>query len=199
VEALERFAQALDLPPVCLVTHDWGGLIGLRWACDNRGRVRALVLSDTGFFSDGKWHGMADTLRAPGEGERLMESWTPELLGQGLGAMSRGIGADSVTEYSKLLADPIRRAGALELYRSGDFEKLEPYAGCLAALDVPALCLWGENDSFAPIAGAYRFAKEIEDCEVVAVPDTGHFVYEDDPEACAAAVTRFLGRLAATA
>ena len=65
VEAIERFADELDLPPVILVVHDWGGLIGLRWACDHPDRVKALVISSSGFFSDGKWHGMAEGLRTP--------------------------------------------------------------------------------------------------------------------------------------
>ena len=59
--------------------------------------------------------------------------------------------------------------GILEMYRSGDFSKLEPYRGKLAALDVPFLALWGEDDPFAPVAGAYRFQKEIPGAEVVAV------------------------------
>ena len=40
--------------PVALVVHDWGGFIGLAWACDHPERVSALVISNTGFFSDGK-------------------------------------------------------------------------------------------------------------------------------------------------
>ncbi|MDX6512084.1 MAG: hypothetical protein QOE36_1588, partial [Gaiellaceae bacterium] len=35
VEALERFRSELGLDDVVLVTHDWGVMIGLRWACDN--------------------------------------------------------------------------------------------------------------------------------------------------------------------
>src|SRR5688500_13768001 len=34
VEALERFRAEQGLGKVALVGHDWGGLIGLRWACD---------------------------------------------------------------------------------------------------------------------------------------------------------------------
>ena len=54
VEAVERFHTGLGLGPVALVVHDWGGLIGLRWACDHPEAVRALAISSTGFFSDGK-------------------------------------------------------------------------------------------------------------------------------------------------
>ena len=35
VEAIERFRRALGLERVTLGLHDWGGLIGLRWAFDH--------------------------------------------------------------------------------------------------------------------------------------------------------------------
>src|SRR5687767_8118156 len=67
VEAVERFRADAGLQePLVLVVHDWGGLIGLRWACDHPEAVRALVISDTGFFSDGKWHDLAAAMRTPG-------------------------------------------------------------------------------------------------------------------------------------
>ena len=74
VEALEAFRADLGLEHVALVVHDWGGLIGLRWACDHPGAVRALVIIDTGFFADGKWHGLAQAMRDGGD--RASSSWT---------------------------------------------------------------------------------------------------------------------------
>ena len=54
------------------------------------------------------------------------------------------------------------------MYRSGDFEKLEPYEGKLAGLGVPTKLIWGEEDEFAPVAGAHRLAGEIPGAELVA-------------------------------
>ena len=64
--------RELELGPVALVTHDWGVLIGLRWACDHPGAVSALVISDGGFFADRRWHDLANVMRTPGEGEKLI-------------------------------------------------------------------------------------------------------------------------------
>ena len=36
-ERLEEFREQLEIDTCVLVVHDWGGLIGLRWACDNPG------------------------------------------------------------------------------------------------------------------------------------------------------------------
>ena len=93
------------------------------------------------------------------------------------------------------LADDTRRMGQLELYRSGDFSKLEQYEGRLGALGVPTLVLWGENDTFAPVAGAERFRDEIPGSELVVVEGAGHFVMDDEPERCAGAIAAFLSRL----
>jgi haloalkane dehalogenase len=196
VEAVEQLREALGLERVVLVVHDWGGLIGLRWACDHPDAVRALVISSTGFFPDGRWHGLAEAMRTPGQGEELVDAMTRESLGGLLGSVSTGISPDAVDEYFKAFADEPRRRGQLELYRSGDFAKLEAYEGRLAAIDVPALLLWGEDDPFAPVAGAHRLHEELPDSDIEVVHGAGHFVYEDAPAHCADAVLRLLDRVA---
>ena len=192
-DAVERFRSELGLERVALLVHDWGGLIGLRWACEHPETVEALVLSNTGFFADGKWHGMARALRTPGEGEQLVAGMNREGFAQMLGAVSPGIDATVAAEYWKTFETEEGQRGILELYRSGDFAKLEAYDGQLAALRVPTLILWGENDVFAPVAGAYRFKRELPNAKVVLLKDAGHFVYADEPQRCAAEIAEFLG------
>jgi haloalkane dehalogenase len=196
VESIERFRTELGLERLLLVVHDWGGLIGLRWACDHPDAVEALVICSTGFFSDGKWHGLAEGMRTPGTGEELLDNMTREGFGQVLKQSSPGLDDEAVDEYWKAFGDEDRRRGQLELYRSGDFHKLEPYEGRLAELGVPALILWGETDAFAPVAGAHRFQKELPDSELV-VLDAGHFVFDEAPEESTQAVLEFAERLAA--
>lgn len=194
VEALEEFRVGRGLDRVALVGHDWGTLIGLWWACEHPEAVWALVMSSGGFFPDGKWNGMAQALRTPGQGEEFVDGLTLE----GLTAMMGGLGvsADAAREYFKAFADADRRRGLLEMYRSGDFAKLERFDGALAAMDVPTLALWGEDDPFAPVAGAHRFQREIPHAELVVLPGTGHFVVAEDPAGYAAALTDFLRRAA---
>jgi len=194
VEALERFRAQQELDTVALVVHDWGGLIGLRWACDHPGAVWSLVISDTGFFADGKWRGPGEVLRTEGQGEQFVDGLDRDGFAGLLGSVSAGIGPDAVDEYFKAFADEPRRRGQLELYRSGDFEKLAPYQGRLAELGVPTLMLWGEDDFAAPVAGARRFEREIPGSEVVVLEGTGHFVVADAPDRYAEELVRFLRR-----
>jgi len=150
------------------------------------------VISSTGFFADGKWHGMAQALRTEGQGEELVENMTREALGTVLSQASPGIDEAAVAEYWKCFAEPDRRQGQLELYRSGDFHKLRAYEGRLAELGVPAKIIWGEDDPFAPVAGAHRLQDEIPGSELVVIEGAGHFVVEDAPERYGAELSAFL-------
>jgi haloalkane dehalogenase len=185
----------MGLGPVALVTHDWGGLIALRWACEHPELVRALVISSSGFFSDGKWHGLAQTLRTEGAGEDVMSNMTRETFGAFLRQASPNLDTAATDEYWKAFGDEERVRGQLELYRSGDFEKLRPYEGCLAEIGAPTLLLWGEEDAFSPVAGGHRFEREIPGSELVVVPGAGHFVWEDAPKPTTERLVAFLEAL----
>ncbi|HSD79619.1 MAG TPA: alpha/beta fold hydrolase [Solirubrobacteraceae bacterium] len=198
VAAVQRLHAALELGPVVLAVHDWGGLIGLRWACDHPTAVTGLVVSDTGFFADGRWHGLARALRAPGEGEALVDGLDGPAFAGLLRAAAPRMDDAAIAQYARGFADEQRRRSHLDLYRSGDFAKLAPYEGRLAALGVPALLLWGDDDPFAPLAGAHRLAAQIAGAELVVVPGTGHFVYDDAPVTCAAEIVDWLTRAAPT-
>jgi haloalkane dehalogenase len=194
MDNVERFRAAISAGRVALGVHDWGGLIGLRWACEHPDAIEALIITDTGFFSDGRWHGMAKSLRTEGEGEQLMDNLNRDLLAAAMGQISPRMPADAVTEYWKALDDPERRAAHLELYRSGDFAKIAPYEGRLDALGVPTLIVWGAKDEFAPVGGAHRFHKRIPGSRLVILEDAGHYVMEDDPARVASEIGEFLSR-----
>ena len=105
---------------------------------------------------------------------------------------SPAIEDEAIDEYAKCLADETRRRGLLELYRSGNFEELEAYEGCLGKMDVPSLLLWGADDPFAPLAGAKRFQNELADSRLVVMDGTGHFVWDDAGEKAAQELAEWL-------
>jgi haloalkane dehalogenase len=192
LEALAGLHAELDLGRVALVVHDWGGFVGLAWACENPGLVSALVISDTGFFHDGRWHGIAEAIRGEG-GEALIAA----LDRDGFAGLLRGDGAEfdeaTVDQYWRPFADGRGRRATLEFYRSMSFEKLAPYDGKLTELGVPTLLLWGSEDRFAPPGGARRFEREIPGAKLVMIEDAGHFVFDQEPERCVREVVGFLG------
>ena len=115
-----------------------------------------------------------------------------DLFGMALRQISPKVPDDALDEFWKAYGSDDRRRNQLDLYRSGDFEKLEPYRGKLRALGVPAKIIWGAKDEFAPIGGAYRFKKELPDAELAVLDDAGHFLMEDDPERVAREIAEFV-------
>lgn len=190
-DVFAAFMDELGLGSVVLVVHDWGGFVGLAWACEHPDSVAALVISDTGFFSDGRWHGMAEAMRSE-QGEELVGALTRD----GFAALLRGDGAEfsdeDIDAYWRPFAEGRGRDATLEFFRSMDFGKLAPYEGRLAGLGVPTLLLWGAEDKFAFIGGAHRFNKEIPGSRLIAIEGAGHFVYETEPERCAREIVSFL-------
>jgi haloalkane dehalogenase len=191
LEALGALHDELGLGQAAIVVHDWGGFIGLAWACENPDLVSALVISDCGFFPDGKWHGMAEAMRSP-QGEEIVAG----LDRDGFAGLIRADGAtfseEDVDAYWRPFAEGRGREATLEFYRSMDFEKLSPYDGKLAELGVPTLLVWGANDQFAPLAGAHRFEREIPGARLAAFEGAGHFVFDQEPERTTREVCDFL-------
>ncbi|MBA3861262.1 MAG: alpha/beta fold hydrolase [Solirubrobacterales bacterium] len=191
IRALDDLVTHRGWVPEALVLHDWGGLIGLRWALDAGLRPRALVLSGTGFFADGRWHGLAEALRGP-MGERTLLRINDGTFASMLRAAAPGVGDDVIADAWKGMADPERRRAVLRLYRSGDFTELEPYEPRLPELAAPTLLLWGARDSYAPLSGAHRFAALLPDTRLVVLEEAGHFAFEDEPRRAADEVAGFL-------
>ena len=111
VSALETFRQALGLNRVVLGLHDWGGMIGLRWACDHPQAVSTLILSNTGFFADTEWHVMGQALRTPGQGERLLDNLTKEAFATMVRDQGGRISNDAMDQYWKAFTSPAGRQG----------------------------------------------------------------------------------------
>jgi haloalkane dehalogenase len=183
---------ALDPGRLALVVHDWGGFIGLAWACEHPELIDSLVISDTGFFSDGRWHGMAAAIRGE-HGDAIVAA----LDRNGFAGLLRsqagdGFSDEDIAAYWAPFEQGRGRRATVDFYRSMEFEKLAPYDGRLGELGVPTLLLWGADDEFAPLAGAKRFEREIPGSTLVAVEGAGHFVFEQQPQRCIDEVVSFL-------
>ncbi|RRO15400.1 alpha/beta hydrolase [Saccharopolyspora rhizosphaerae] len=61
-------------------------------------------------------------------------------------------------------------------------------------LRMPVLLVAGQQDEIAPLPGQRELAARLPDAELVVIPDVGHLVHYETPDAAAAEITRFLGR-----
>ncbi len=74
-------------------------------------------------------------------------------------------------------------------FDEADTEVLEPL---LPSITAPVLILWGQEDTWLPVATSERIAASIPGAQRVVLPEAGHFCMEDQPEAVAQQLTDFL-------
>ena len=191
LDALTTFLEEIPEGRVALVVHDWGGFVGLAWACDHPKRVAALVIANTGFFSDGRWHGMAEAIRGD-DGEAIVAAIDRDGFGGLLSSFGDAFAEEDVEAYWAPFAEGRGQRATLDFYRSMDFEKLGPWQGKLAGIGAPTLLLWGADDPFAPLAGAERLRGEIPGSQLVSIEGVGHFVFDEAEERSVEEVVAFL-------
>jgi pimeloyl-ACP methyl ester carboxylesterase len=67
--------------------------------------------------------------------------------------------------------------------------------GALAAIKVPVMIMWGEEDNLIPVSSARWFAEAIPGAKLVVYPGVGHIPMEEIPEQSAADVKAWLDGL----
>lgn len=180
---IDDFLATLEFKKIHLVVHDWGGLIGLRWACDHTAKVESLIISDTQLLPGYKWHHLAQKWRTPDLGEKVVEAmankeaWMKNMK-QEIPSVEDAILEDFFSIFEKAET----RSVILELYRSANRQLIEPYQK-LAEIKNPVTILWGENDPYISTEFAYKTRElQFPHAKVEIIPDTGHFIHVEAPE-----------------
>jgi haloalkane dehalogenase len=190
---------------VTLVVHDWGGMIGMAYACRRPERIKRLVVLNTAAFPlhEGKalpWQ--LKVARGP----------LGPLLVRGMNAFSAGA-IQACVARKPLAADVV--AGYLAPYDSWDnrravlrFVEDIPIHPGEASFDLvkwtgdnlhklsalPMLIAWGGKDFVFDADFFAEWRKRFPRAEVKEFPDAGHYVLEDAGEEIAALVKSFLKR-----
>nr|WP_263327074.1 alpha/beta hydrolase [Neobacillus sp. Marseille-Q6967] len=183
VTFINDFMAALALEKVHLIVHDWGGMIGLRWACDHPGKVESLIISDTILLPGYTWHPLAKKWRTPGLGEKVMEA----MANKEAWMMNMKLEIPSVEEsiledFYSIFETADKRNVILELYRSANLHLIEPYQK-LSEIKKPVTILWGENDPYISTDFAYKTREEqFPQATIQIIPNTGHFIHVEAPD-----------------
>jgi haloalkane dehalogenase len=178
IDWIDAFVEELQLGAVHLGVHDWGGLIGIAWACKHPEKVSSLLVTDTTFRSTDRWHAAATEWRKPDVGEQMLGSITREGLEALLGAVSQ-MPADAVDEYWRGLNSEVKVSAKLEMYRSLDFEMLAPLEPLLDQVARGRRrVVWGANDPFVPKKVGQWFGERLS-AEVTVLENASHFLQED--------------------
>jgi pimeloyl-ACP methyl ester carboxylesterase len=182
---LEAFLDHLELERAMLVMHDWGG-VGLALAQRNPERVERLVaLCPVPFLPGYRWHRIARAWRRPLVGELVMGLATRRGLKRAFAVGSAGgtVPDEFVDEIWEHFDHGTQRA-ILRLYRSASERQLARAGERLGEVRCPALILWGERDPYLPPELADQLGAALGgEARVVRLPDAGHWVWLDRPDA----------------
>jgi pimeloyl-ACP methyl ester carboxylesterase len=193
---LQDALTELGIDRVHLVVHDFGGPFGLLWGLQHSSAWASVVLIDIGVLPGYRWHAMARRWRTPVLGE-LLQAWIPRSAWRRSMQKSnpRGLPGDFVEKMYDDYDRGTRRA-VLALYRATpDPEQAASTLGpALAELRKPALVVWGAKDPFAGVEFAERQRDFFDVQDVVILPESGHWPFQDDPVPVEQAVVGFLRR-----
>jgi pimeloyl-ACP methyl ester carboxylesterase len=191
---LQGALTELAVERVHLVVHDFGGPFGLVWGLQHPEAWASVVLINVGIMPGYRWHTMARRWRTPVLGE-LLQAWIPRSGWRRAmqKANPKGLPAEFV---DKMYDDYDRgtRRTVLKLYRAtpdpGDTAR--ELGAAMHELHKPALVVWGAKDPFIGVEFAERQRDFFEVQDVAILPESGHWPFQDDPQAVERVVLPFL-------
>jgi pimeloyl-ACP methyl ester carboxylesterase len=194
--------DALKIEQADLVTHDIGNMVGYAFAAEYPARVHRFILFDAPLPGVGPWD---DIVRSHAlwhfsfwgpDAERLVagrERIYLDRFWNEFSADPKKFPEASRAHYARLYARPGAMHAGFSQFQAFDQDAIDNKAfAAQGKLAMPVLAV-GDEKSFGPMmATVMRFVAS--DVQEGIVPDSGHWVMEENPAAAISLVTGFLGR-----
>jgi pimeloyl-ACP methyl ester carboxylesterase len=194
--------DALKIERAALVTHDIGNMVGFAFAASYRDRVTRFVLIDAPVPGVGPWE---EILKNPllwhfrfggPDMERLVKGRERIYLDRfwnEFSASPKRFSEAARQHYARLYARPGAMRAGFAQFAAFDQDAIDNKAFLTKGkLDVPMLALGGEKSFGLQMAAVMRFAAN--NVEEGVVPDSGHWIMEENPKATIALVHAFLDK-----
>jgi pimeloyl-ACP methyl ester carboxylesterase len=179
---IDAVLSLLGIAKAHLVAHDFGGPWALRWAADHPEKFASATVINSGVLSGYEWHDLAKIWRTPDAGEAFFASARSDEFAERMHHRSPHLSDDLVREVQSRWSDPGTQRAVLALYRATDESALDEPRETLAALDRPALVIWGEIDVALPVKYAERQRDSFPSAQVVTLPGVGHWPMYEAPD-----------------
>ncbi len=168
---------------VHLLGASMGSLQALEFALHDSDRVRSLLLA-SGF-------GHMDKELAAAKTKKLTEG--PAAVG--MPAWGARYASEALVTDDPAIHELVRTtvgSTSLNAYTDAVRACYEPRSGPIGSIDVPALVLWGEEDTKTPAELSEALTADLKNAEMKRIPAGGHLCMLDAPERFADEVARFL-------
>jgi pimeloyl-ACP methyl ester carboxylesterase len=196
-----KFVRKAGLEKYSLYVQDYGAPIGYRIAAKHPERVQALIVQNGNAYEEGLrefWLPLKAYWRDRSEAnaEALRKFLTLEATKwqytHGV-RNAESISPENWLEDQHLLDRPGNKDIQLQLFY--DYGSNPPlyshWQAYFRKYQPPTLIVWGKNDYIFPVEGAYPYKRDLKNLEFY-VLDTGHFALEEDCDAIADHIRRFL-------
>jgi len=192
---------ALRIEAIDLVTHDIGNMVGFAFAAQHPARVKRFVLIDAPLPGVGPWeeilkHPLLWHFRFGGpDMERLVAGRERIYLDRFWNEFSANPSRFSEAareHYAALYALPGAMHAGFAQFAAFDQDAIDNQAFLAQGkLTMPVLAVGGEKSFGTMMATVMRFAAN--DVQEAIVPDAGHWIMEENPQATIQIVRGFLG------
>ena len=192
--------DALHVGKVDVVAHDIGNMVAFAFVAEQPQRVGRLVLMDAPIPGVGPWE---EILKNPllwhfrfygPDMERLVKGRERIYLDRfwnEFSANPKNFDEASRVHYARLYALPDAMHDGFEQFHAFDQDALDNHKFLAAGpLPVPVLAIGGEK-SFGPEMAVVARAA-FSNVQGVVIPDAGHWLMEENPEATVAAIQEFI-------
>ena len=196
---LESFLDKLGVEQCILVGNSLGGEIAWRYALNNPGQVKKLILiGAAGYPVEIEKLPLSKLplsylwLRIPLIRELSVKFTPPQVVRNSLEYLY-GEPEKVTPELVELYFDMSHREGNREALteRMESFNRSAPYEK-IPSIDIPALILWGGQDRLIPVENARKFHRDLPCSRLIVFPEAGHMPMEEIPRKSAEAVEEFI-------
>lgn len=201
-QIVEKFITAIDLQHYSLYVMDYGAPIGFRIAAKHPERVEALIVQNGNAYEEGIRGEFWNPVKAywqdhsPENADKLRPFFTLEMTKwqytHGASDLEK-ISPDNWNIDQPLLDRPGNDEIQLALFYSyGTNPQLYPqWQEYFRKHQPPTLIVWGKNDPIFLAEGAYPYKRDLQTLDFHLL-DTGHFALEEEGNAIADHIVRFM-------
>lgn len=190
VEFVRQFIQARELEPCYIVGHSFGGWVAAAYALAYPTAVKGLILLAPAGIRDDSFSGRYDHLRPI-----LWQTPLIDWVLNGIKPFSNWFGQKETLDKiawmrGELNSQPAARSFLVDRIRPED--AIDTVEKQIHRLQTPTLVITGDRDDTIPLWHSETYAREIDQAQLVILPDATHSLPQDYAAEVAAHVSSFL-------